>query len=275
MDDRVTRGLGASTGVGAVLAVVTSVPSEWYGVRETDAYVFDPALLSPLWIERTLVPVVSLLALAMLVVGLAALVVRDRGVAGQLRRWSGYVATAGMTLLWGSLLAFTVGMAASRGGSVLLPVLLILGGGLGVLGALVLLVPGAVAMGVGYVRSDRPAVGYALAGGIGLATLVGVAFWVVDPDTGIGFLPVVVPFAGAFGGVAHELWTHTDPVEDADAPGDATPGRAGTERTPPDEDADGGRAGTEDANPDEDADRGWVGDANSDDDATEGRDHHR
>jgi hypothetical protein len=238
MDDRATRALGATAGLGAVFSVLTAVPSEWYGVQETDAFVFDPALLSPLWIERTLVPVASLVAVAMLLAALAGLVLRDRGVTGRLRRWSGYAAVAGMVLLWFAMLAFTVGTTASRGGSELLSVLLILGGGLGVVASLVLLVPGMIAAGAGYVRADRPVVGYALAGGTGLSFLVTGFFWIADPDTGLGFLPAVVPFVAAFAGIAHELWTHPEPVPGSAADEDPTPGRAGTERASPADDSD-------------------------------------
>jgi hypothetical protein len=230
MDDRWTRALGATAGVGAVLTVVTAVPSRWYGVRETDAHLFDPAMMSPLWIERTLVPVASLVAVAMLVAGLAGLVARDRGVTGRLRRWGGYAALAGMVLLWFAMFAFTVGESASRGGSELVSVLLVLGGGLGVVASLVLLVPGLIATGAGYVRVDRPVVGYALAGGAGLSFLVTGFFWIADHPPGLGFLPGVVPFAAAFAGVAHELWIHPEPIPEPVADEEPTPGRAGTER---------------------------------------------
>jgi len=210
VDERLARALGALSALGGALAVVAAVPTRWYGVPQTDAYLFDPPLFSPLWVERTVIPLVAVVAGLLFVVAIGALVVRDRAVAGRLRRWGGYVAVAGLALLGVAV----VGLAATGA----------FGGGIQTTGALVALLallvalvglglalPALVAMGVGYARTERPAVGYALFGGpvlTGLAT--GVAWMGVS--TGIGSLPLVVPFAATFVGVGYELWSRPAPV---------------------------------------------------------------
>ncbi|MFP4530366.1 MAG: hypothetical protein ACLFNC_03655 [Halodesulfurarchaeum sp.] len=77
MTDRWRWVAGLSSVLGGVLAILSSVPPGWYGVEPTDSYVFDPAMFSPLWIERTLVPLLFLGALVGLLVGVGALVYRD------------------------------------------------------------------------------------------------------------------------------------------------------------------------------------------------------
>lgn len=206
------KAFGAAATLGAVLSVASSVPSSWFGAPETDAFVFDPAVFSPLWIERTLVPWASVLAGLLLLAGFAGLVARDREVADRARRWGGYVALGGLALLVVTLFAFAVGMGASRGGSELVTVVFILGGTVVGLVALLLLGPGLVTAGVGYARTDRPTVGYALAGGTALSALATAAVWTIDPATGLGFLPTVVPFAAALAVVGRELWTHPEPL---------------------------------------------------------------
>lgn len=232
------KGFGAAAVLGALLSVATSVPSRWFGGPETDAFLFNPAVFSPLWIERTLVPATSVLAGALVLAGVAGLVARDRDVAGRARRWGGYVTVAGLAMLEVTLVAFAIGMGASRGGSELVTVVFVLGGTVVGLLAGLLLVPGMLTVGVGYARTERPTVGYALLGGLGLSVLSTVAVSFLDPATGLGFLPTVVPFAAAIGVVGWELWTHPEPLEppedgeDAEATADAGQSAEEPEATP-------------------------------------------
>lgn len=208
MRERTTRALGAGAALGAVLAVLASVPSRWYGVRETDAYVFDPTVLSPLWVERTVVPAASVLAVALLVAGVAALTARDWAVAGRARRWGGATATLGLAFVGFTTLTF----ALTGEGVDLLGSLLVLVGALaGLVGALLALV-GLVVAGVGLARAGRQTVGYALAGGTGLAALAAAVGVVADLPDAVGFLPVAVPLGAAFVAVGRELWIHPGEV---------------------------------------------------------------
>lgn len=214
MEERTARVLGALSALGGVLASVATVPSEWYGVAPTDAHVFDPPAFSPMWIERTVVPTVAVLAGALLVLGAAALVVRDRAVAGRLRRWSGYAAVGGLGLFE---LGLVVSVASgpgivSAGGTVgplvVVVAILLLFAGLG------LGIPALVATGVGYARTDRPTVGHALVVGPLLSILVLAGPWIgVVGSLGRASWPAaVVPVGAAFVAVGYELWTHPEPL---------------------------------------------------------------
>lgn len=213
VNDRLLRGLGVASVVGAVLAAVASVPSRWYGLRETDAYIFDPATFSPLWIERTLVPVASLVAIGLLACGLAGLLLRDRSVAGRLRRWGTGAAAVGLLLFEVPVLAFALTRNATSASGALVVLVAFL---VGLVSVAVLLV-GLLSSGVGYARTDRPLVGYALAGGtVVTAVLTGVST-TIDLSGFGGFLLMIAPLLGPFAVVGHELWTHPEPVPDAGA----------------------------------------------------------
>lgn len=222
MDARLAKGFGACSVAGALAALVAAVPAGWYGYRETDAYVFDPAAFSPAWIDRHLVPLLALLAGVLLLVGLAGLVARDRPVARRLRVWSGSVAVAGIGLLVVAALLFYLSDAAAAGGAdELTGALFVLAGLLTGLAGAALSWLGLVAAGVGYALTDRPRVGYALVGGPVLAALIGAAGYVVDVQA-VGGLPVVLPLAAAFAVVGHDLWTHREPLEDPEDPPSGT-----------------------------------------------------
>jgi len=235
MRERTIRAFGGGAALGAALAVLASVPTRWYGAPQTDAYLFDPAVLSPLWVERTLVPAATVLAVVLLVAGVAALTARDWAVAGRARRWGGSTATLGLAFVGFTALTLAVG----RGSGALTGSLLVIVGVLvGLVGALLALV-GLVVAGVGHARAGRSTVGYALAGGTGLATLVAVVGVVGDLPDVLGFLPFAVPFAAGFAAVGHELWTHPGPV--------AGPGGGGGdgEQSSPADDADDREGSTE------------------------------
>ncbi len=74
MERRTTRALGVLAAIGGILATLVWVPPGWYGSTTGDSYVFDPPTFSPLWVERTVVPLLTVLAAAFLVAGLLALV---------------------------------------------------------------------------------------------------------------------------------------------------------------------------------------------------------
>lgn len=219
MKERTAKVLGALSALGGLLAAVATVPSRWYGVPDTDAYVFDPAVLTPLWIERTVIPAVAALATVLLLVGVAGLVVRDRSVAGRLRRWSGYAALVGLSMF---ALVFVVDAVSAgslwSGTTDADSVLVLLVGLLVTLVGLGLALPAMVVMGVGYARTDRPTVGYALVAGPAASLVFFVVSLSVDLEL-VGALPLVVPVAATFGAIGHELWTRAEPLPEQDAGG--------------------------------------------------------
>ena len=79
MVERWRRVTAVGSVLGASLSVVSRLPPAWYGSRPTDSYVFDPALFSPLWVERVLMPMLALVGTIGLIGGLVALVSRDWG----------------------------------------------------------------------------------------------------------------------------------------------------------------------------------------------------
>ena len=73
--------------------------------------------------------------------------------------------------------------------------------------AALLLLPGLVAWGSGYLRAGRPRLGAALAGGPVVALLVVAVNVAGGVEFGpVGSLPVVLPFALAVGVVGYDLW---------------------------------------------------------------------
>jgi hypothetical protein len=90
--------------IGGLCLFLAAVPPGWYGYEPGVSYVFDPAVGSPLWIERVVVPVLSIIGTVGLLGGIGAVVGREWGT-DRLIRWAG---TA--TVLGG--VAVTVGLYA-------------------------------------------------------------------------------------------------------------------------------------------------------------------
>jgi hypothetical protein len=259
MDERTARGFGAAAVLGGVLSILTAVPSRWFGAPQTDAYLFDPAAFSPLWIERSLVPLGSVLAGVLVVVGIAGLVARDGQVASRLRRFSGYTAVAGLAMVLPALVAFAL---TRTGTDPLGAILVILGALSGLLGA-VLAVPALVAAGYGYVRAGRPVVGYGLAAGPLVAVVLSVGASALVDSLGFGLLPAIALFAIAPLAVGHELWTHPAPVRGGSTDG---PERADAAAPEDEREASGGDdLGTDGAATDDDGSAGTDGAATDDD----------
>jgi hypothetical protein len=203
------RLVGSLTALGGVCALVASVPTRWYGARPTDSYVFDPPRFSALWMERTVVPVVGVIAAMLILVGLLALLWRDREWMARWQRWFAALSVIGAAV--GTLA--TILLVSLGGGGASDPtaaVNALLGVGLALL-ALLLLGPGLLAWGIGYLRAGRRRLGWALAGGPIAAVLV-VA---VDAAVGAGFdplgsLPVVLPLTVAVLVVGYDLYARAD-----------------------------------------------------------------
>jgi hypothetical protein len=80
--------------IGGLCLFLAGVPPGWYGYEPGVSYVFDPAVGSPLWIERVLVPVLSILGTVGLLGGIAAVVRREWGT-NRLIRWAGTATVLG------------------------------------------------------------------------------------------------------------------------------------------------------------------------------------
>ena len=203
MDRRWSRRAGVASLLGAVLAVVVSVPGAWYGVVATDSYVFDPPALSPLWYAREVAPLLSVVAAVGLLLGLLGLVRRDWPVVGWPRRWGG----AGGVLALAGFAVAVVAAALTTGGDLFFPLVGLVVGGMSVL----LLVPASALLAYGYARTPRPHLGYAFAG---LLVGVPVLGYLAPEAAQLFFASLPVGAAWAVFGV--ELLRHPDPLPDRD-----------------------------------------------------------
>lgn len=207
MGRRWSRPTGGASLVGAVLAVVVSVPPAWYGIEPTDSYVFDPPVPSPLWFAREVEPALSVVAAVGLLLGVVGLVRRDWPVVGWARRWGG----AGGVLAFAGLAVAVVAGASATRGDLLLPLVSLVFGGMGVL----LLVPATVLLAYGYARTARPHVGYAFAG-----LLVGVPVLGYLAPAPVQTLVASLPVGVAWWVVGIELLRHPDPLPGRDGDAD-------------------------------------------------------
>lgn len=192
-----------AAGLGGVLAVIVSIPGSWYGIPETDSYVFTPPPPDPLWFTRDVVPILTIAASLGLLLAVGGLITRDYRVAGKWRR-AGSVGTL-VGLLGTTVVAalFAYSSPSEIGGAV---TILVAFGGL-LVSALVLVVS-LVALGVGYLKANRTRLGAVL---IGVVVAVAV-LWFASPAS-LGPLPAGLVVAVAGIAVAVDLWTHPDPVE--------------------------------------------------------------
>jgi hypothetical protein len=198
------RLLGGTTAAGGLCALLAVLPTRWFGPRPTDSYVFDPPRFSALWIERTVVPVVAVAAALLVLVGLLTLFRRDRERMPRWQRWFAVVGVVGVAVgTLGTMLVVSAGPRGVADPTAALNVLL--GVALALL-AVVLVVPGLVAWGAGYLRADRRRLGVALAGGPVASVLIVVANLAGVPFGGVGALPVVLPVALAVVTVGYDLW---------------------------------------------------------------------
>lgn len=193
------RAVGPLVALAGVAAVVAAIPLRWFGPVPDDSYVFDPPTFSPLWMERTVLPVLTVSVGLLAAVGLLELLRRDRDGMARWHRWSASAAVLGSVLV---AVAFALlGPTGPPNG--LGDVLVVLGGALfGLVGGVLALV-GLVGWGVGYLRAGRTRLGWALLGGSVGVVLVLAARRVVDP--GLGGLPAALPLAAMLVVVGRDL----------------------------------------------------------------------
>ena len=153
------RGAALAAVVGASLYVVSSIPPTWYGSTPTDSYVFDPALFSPLWLERELLPLFALVGTLGLIGGLVALVYRDWG--------SNRSQTIGGALSVLGAISFVAGLygpdLVAPANTPVGPVSGLAGFALAAWGGLLLLVGGPL-LAYSYIRADRGRLGWTMLG---------------------------------------------------------------------------------------------------------------
>lgn len=201
-----TRVAGGVTALGGVCVALAALPTDWFGPRPTDSYVFDPPRFSALWVERTVIPVVAIAAALLLLVGLLALFYRDRARLPRWQRWFAVVAVVGTAVgALATMLVLTAGGRPTADPTAALNVLL--GVALGLLGALLAL-PGLVAWGAGYLQSGHRRLGTALVGGpAGTALVLAVNVAAGVSFGAVGGLVFALPTAVAALLVGHDLWT--------------------------------------------------------------------
>ncbi|MEF8856265.1 MAG: hypothetical protein V5A16_02450 [Haloplanus sp.] len=199
------RAIGGLTALGGLLTVVATIPTRWYGPRPTDSYVFDPPRLSALWVERTVAPLLAVVAALLILLGLLWLFQRDREWMVRWQRWFAVVTVVGAAVgTLAIMILAAVGGRATADPTAALNALL--GVGLALL-ALFLLLPGVLAWGVGYLRDGRRRLGAALAGSPVVAVAVVAASIALNVGPGaFGALPVVLPVALGVAILGYDLW---------------------------------------------------------------------
>lgn len=215
MRSRWSLGFGWAAIAGGILTVLVQVPASWYGAEPRDSYLFHPPTLSPLWISRELVPILSALAVLGLLLGIVGIVRRDRPVSGRPRRWGGIGASIGFALLTLAVPMFQY----STGDSGEERIFLTLGAfGLGLLG-LVFVVPSLASLAYGYTQTGRPRLGYAFA-----AVLVGVpvlSFLIPGP---LDALAAALPIGIAWVVIGSDLTSHSGPLSVRESQTEASEG---------------------------------------------------
>jgi len=198
------RAVGGLTVLGGLLTLVATLPTRWYGPTPTDSYVFDPPRFSPLWIERTVAPAVAVAAAVLILTGLVWLFRRDREWMPRWQDWFAIVSVVGAAVgTLATMLLVSVGGRAAADPTAALNALL--GLGLALLAGLLLL-PGLLAWGIGYLRDGRHRLGVALAGAPVAAVVVVGASITLDVGTSpVGALPVVLPVGVAVVIVGYDL----------------------------------------------------------------------
>ena len=201
------RAAGPLAVVGALCLLGANVPlAVWPAPHPGDSYVFDPATFSAVWVERVVVPVLTVGANALVLVSLYALYRRDDPAMPGWQRGSAMVTLFG-TVAW----LFGSYLIASAG-----PNDVLVGGFGAVVTALALLVavPGLVAWGVGYLRTGTARLGAALTGAPLLTALyLAVSLSGVDFEP-VGGILLAAPTTAMALVVGHDLWVNTTaPVE--------------------------------------------------------------
>lgn len=184
MSDR-WRNLGAGiTVTGGLLLFIGSMPPTWFGYEQGDSYLFDPAVFSPIWIERVLLPVLVLVGSVGLLIGIAGLVYRDWQ-ESRLLRWAGPTSIVGAIALLAGIYGPDLLTTAD---TTVGPIPALAGLALAIWGLLLLLVGGPL-LAYAYLRIEKRRLGWALLSFIPAGILLG---WVF-PE-GLGELAGAVPW---------------------------------------------------------------------------------
>ena len=203
MERRYTRILGLVATLGGLFLVISAVPPGWYGIPDLDSYVFDPGVGTPLWIHRNVLPSLAVLGVLGIFLGILGLVNRDWPAAGRLRRWSGVAALIGLGGLVITTPLLTYGTFGAAGTSSLTA---LVGVAMGIVSVLVTTIA-LVVLGMSYLRTDRPQLGYALGGVVVVLPLV----VYVAPDSMATFA-ASLPVAIAVAIVGHDLYHRPEPL---------------------------------------------------------------
>lgn len=194
-------------GLSAVCLLITAVPLElWPTPRPGDSYVFNPPLLSAIWVQQTLRPGLIIGANALLVVGLGAVLRRDSASMSRLQRGFAFGALCGTgACLLGTLLFTTAGtddigreLTAFLIWALAIPLILL----------------GLVGWGAGYLRADSTQLGAALTVPPVLAVAyIGLSMAGIDFSP-VGRLLLIIPASGMALVVGYDLWTDNTVSED-------------------------------------------------------------
>lgn len=206
MDRSTTRYLGLGTVIGAVLGLLCWIPEEWYGVRDSGAYMFTPEPFAPLWISRVLVPYLGTLSLVLVLLGVYALSERD----GEKTATASRVAIVGLTMLAVAALLYALidhdSLQRTNNTLVVFIWLYVL---FGVYPISLLTLGSLFGMGIQYLEVDYRPLGLPLTVGPAVSMLLVVSS-IVFVD--FGPLPLFTVLATTAGAIGVDLWRHPGPI---------------------------------------------------------------
>lgn len=157
--------------LGGVLYVVSRIPPAWYGYSSGDSYVFNPAVFSPIWIERELMPMLALVGTIGLICALGALVYRDWA-ANRVFRVAGVLSIVGASSFIAGLYGPELLAPANTQVG---PVSGLAGLALALWGVLLLLVGGPI-LAYSYIKAGRDRLGWSLVGFVPAGVVLGYLF---------------------------------------------------------------------------------------------------
>ncbi|MDS0222423.1 hypothetical protein NDI54_13830 [Haloarcula sp. S1AR25-5A] len=203
MARRLHRAAGLLLALSAVCLVIVVLPLDlWPAPQPGDSYVFDPPLFSAIWVQRTLVPALTVIANILGLIGLSVLFRRDSESMSRLQRVFAFAGlVGGGTCVLGTLL-FTSAGPNDIGTE--LTALLVLGL------SFVLICWGLIGWGVGYLRSESLRLGAALAGTpVVIGVYLGLSIAGITIPSGGGVLLIIPPSITALV-VGFDLWVDDD-----------------------------------------------------------------
>lgn len=199
MGRQLHRAAGLLLALSAVCLLIAVVPLDlWPAPRPGDSYVFDPPVFSAIWVQRTLVPALTIVANVLALVGLSVLFKRDSEAMSRSQRVFAFAGLVGGGVSVLGTLLFTTAGPNDIGTELTALIVLAL--------SFLLIFFGLIGWGVGYLRSETLRLGAALAGTpMFFGVYFGLSLAGITIPSGGGVLLITPPSIMALV-VGYDLW---------------------------------------------------------------------